>query len=101
MRYKELGLGVREFKGSLIKDISEGGMSMRSYEFLPLNRRLAMEIPLQRGFGSVQGTCRVNWIKKVPFGEQYDVGLEFVSLNHEDLTQVAKFVFNKSIEKVL
>ena len=58
-----------------------------------------MEMPLVSGIKAVQGTCRVAWVKKAPFGEQYDVGLEFVNLNQGDDIQIANFVFNKSMEK--
>ena len=101
MRYRKIETNIQEFKGSLMRNISEGGASMTIYEFLPLNLRLALEIPLMFGKKPLQGISRVAWVAKAAFGEQYDVGLEFVNLNHENLTQVAKFVFDKSIEKVL
>ena len=101
IRYRKIGANAQEFKGSLIKDISEGGAKMTVYEFLPLNLRLAMEIPLVSGTRPVQGTCRVAWVNKTAFNEQYDVGLEFINLDQKDTGQIAKFIFNRSMERTL
>ncbi len=101
MRYRKIQTNIEELKGSLIKNISEGGMMINAYEFLPLNSRLTMEIPLVSGTKSVEGTCRVAWIKKAGFSEQYDVGVEFANLNQGDTAQIAKFIFNKNVEQIL
>ncbi|MBL7084885.1 MAG: PilZ domain-containing protein [Candidatus Omnitrophica bacterium] len=101
MRYRKIETNSQEFKGSLMKDISEGGAKMTIHEFLPLNSRLAMQIPLMPGRKSVEGVSRIAWLKKAAFGEQYDAGLEFINLNQGDHLHIAKFIFNKSVEKVL
>jgi c-di-GMP-binding flagellar brake protein YcgR len=97
MRYKKIESDIREFKGSLMKNISEGGASMSTYEFLPLNSRLAMEIPLRAGSRPVEGLCRVAWVKKAPFGEQYDAGVEFININQEYSKQIGNFILNKTL----
>ena len=101
MRYRKIETKPQELKGSLMKNLSIGGVRMTIYEFLPLNSKLAMEIPLMFGGKPVQGACRVAWVKKIAFGEQYDVGVEFVNLNQGDQTQIAKFIFDKSVERIL
>ncbi|GAH21513.1 unnamed protein product, partial [marine sediment metagenome] len=52
---------------------------MAIYEFLSLNLNLSVEIPLGTGTAPMKGTCRVAWIKKAAFSEQYDAGLEFAT----------------------
>jgi len=94
MRYRRIGLDASEFKGSLMKDISAGGTRMTSFEFLPLNARLNMEIPLGAGTKPVQGVCRVAWVRKTGSSEQYDVGVEFDSLTQGDTGQIADFVLS-------
>lgn len=101
MRYRKIETNAREFKGSLMRNISEGGVKATIHEFLPLNSKLAMEIPLVSGRKSVNGTCRVAWIKKAGFSEQYNVGTEFLHLSEADKIEIANFIFSKSVEKVL
>ena len=101
MRYRKIQTNIEELKGSLIKNISEGGMMINAYEFLSLNSRLVMEIPLVSGIKSLEGTCRVAWIKKAGFSEQYDAGVEFTHLNQEDKNRISKFIFNKNVEQIL
>ena len=94
MRYKKLERSSQEFKGSLMRNISAGGARMTIYEFLPLNFRLVAEIPLISGLKPLQGVCRVAWVEKAAFSEQYDVGLEFLNLNQEDKKQITEFTAN-------
>lgn len=86
------------FKGSLIRNISEGGILMRSYEFLPLNLKLVVELPLMSAVRPVEGACRVAWVNKRGFDEQFDVGVEFVNLNQGDSGRLSSFI--KSVQKV-
>ena len=97
MRYRKIETSTQEFQGSLMKDISEGGTRMTISEFLPLNSKLAMEIPLMPGRRPVKGVSRVAWVAKAGFSERYDVGVEFVELDQEDSMQIAKFILNKAL----
>jgi c-di-GMP-binding flagellar brake protein YcgR len=101
MRYRRIETNIQEFKGSLMRNISEGGLMMSIYEFLPLNSKLAMEIPLVPGKRPIQEVCRVAWIAKAAFGEQYRVGAEFLNLNQAEGEQIAGFIFDKSVEGIL
>lgn len=100
VRYRKIKADSQELKGTLIRDISRGGLKMLAYEFLPLNLRLAMEIPLVSGLKAVEGTARVAWVKKTGITPQYEVGVEFVNLNQGDAEQIAKFVLDQSARKV-
>ncbi|NQS99639.1 MAG: PilZ domain-containing protein [Candidatus Omnitrophica bacterium] len=100
MRYRKIEASPQELKGTLIKDISQGGAKLIAYEFLPLNLRLAMEIPLVSGLKAVEGTARVAWVNKAVSSQQYDVGVEFVNLNHGDSEQLAKFIVDQKQQKV-
>ncbi len=100
MRYRKIEANSREFKGSLVRNISLGGTRMTTYEFLPLNSKLVMEMPLVSGKKSVKGVCRVAWVKKTQLNEQYDAGLEFVNLDSGDPAEIARFVIFNSAAKV-
>ncbi|MCQ9208794.1 MAG: PilZ domain-containing protein [Omnitrophica bacterium] len=100
MRYRKIEAGSQEFKGSLMRDISEGGTRMTIHEFLPMNSRLAMEIPLLSGRRPLGGVCRVAWVKKTAFSEQYDTGLEFINLNQGNILEIAKYILKGSAEEI-
>ncbi|MFH1046076.1 MAG: PilZ domain-containing protein [Candidatus Omnitrophota bacterium] len=100
MRYKKLESATVEFKGSLMRDISVGGASMTTYEFLPLNLKLAAEIPLVSGVRPVRGTGRVAWIRKAGYSDNYDVGLEFSNLDDEDRAQLYEFITVQKVRKI-
>jgi hypothetical protein len=96
VHYRRITSDNMEFKGSLMQNISKSGARITSYEFLPLNSRLLMKLPLESGRKSVEGVSQVVWVKKMGFGEQYAIGLEFVYLNQGDSSQIADFVFRNS-----
>ena len=100
MRYRQLEKNSPEFKGGLMRDISQGGARMTIFEFLPMHLNLAAEIPLISGAKPLKGTGRIAWVKKVAYGDQHDVGIEFTGIDHEDITQINEFVsWQKTGEK--
>lgn len=99
VRYRKITPDIQESKGSLTKDISERGAKMITYEFLPPNLTLIMEMPLISEMKPVKGICRVAWVAKTGFSERYDVGIEFVNLDQGDQARIAKFVFSESISE--
>ena len=101
MRYRKIDAEAQAFKGSLMQNISEGGVCLSTYEFLPLHIKLAMEIPLVPGSSPIRGTSRVAWVKSSAFGDQYEVGAEFTDITQEEILRIGKFVFNKSLEKII
>lgn len=97
MSYRKIRPDAQEYKGSLIKDISEGGAKMTIYEFLSLDLKLVMEIPLISERKPARGICRVAWVRKTAFSERYDVGVKFIDLDQGDRARIAKFVFSESV----
>jgi len=95
MRYKKLETQGEEFKGSLVQDISAGGARMNIHEFLPLNSRLSLEIPMGSARKAIGGTARVIWTNRSGLGDQYNTGLEFLHLNQGDHARIANFIFAK------
>ncbi len=62
--------------GALSCDLGEGGARVDMYEFVPLNTELTLQIrlALER---VIEYVGRVVWIRKFPFADRYQVGLEF------------------------
>ena len=98
MHYRQLEAKTQEYKGSLLRNISPNGAGMTLYEFLPLNSKLAMQIRLLFNRKPIQGCCRVAWVRKAAFSEQYDAGIEFDNLSQIDNEQIAEFILNRNIQ---
>ncbi len=62
--------------GSLSCDLSEGGARVDTYDFLPLGTELTLQIRLAVE-KIVEYVGRVVWVRKIPFADRYQVGLEF------------------------
>ena len=63
-------------RGSLSCDLSEGGARVDLYDFVPLGTELTLRIRLavER---IVEYAGRVVWVRKYPFADRYQAGLEF------------------------
>lgn len=62
--------------GSLSCDLSEGGARVDMYDFLPLNTEVTLQVRLAVE-KVIEYVGRVVWIRKFPFADRYQVGLEF------------------------
>lgn len=63
-------------RGSLSCDLSEGGVCVDMYDFLPMGTELTLRICLAVE-KIVEYVGRVVWVRKYPFADRYQVGLEF------------------------
>jgi hypothetical protein len=63
------------FGGCVARDLSEGGIRVRLNDFVPLNTRLTLSIPLTKD-NVVECAGRVVWVEKSRFGEYYQAGLD-------------------------
>ena len=102
-RYKRVGtslaLEYRDLKkvselpnGSLLKNISEGGVSFSSREFMSLACRLILNITLPGNPKPIKAISKVAWIKRMPVGDQYELGNQFLEIAKEDRAQIVDFV---------
>ncbi|MDP2653892.1 MAG: PilZ domain-containing protein [Candidatus Omnitrophota bacterium] len=62
--------------GHLSCDLSEGGLRMYFDDFVPLESRVAVSVPVDVD-RKVNVLGRVAWIQRVPHAETYQVGVEF------------------------
>src|SRR3989338_9314605 len=62
-------------RGALSCDLGEGGVRVDMYEFVPLNAELTLQIhlALER---VIEYVGRVVWIRKFPFADRYQAGVE-------------------------
>ncbi|PIU41807.1 MAG: hypothetical protein COS99_03275 [Candidatus Omnitrophica bacterium CG07_land_8_20_14_0_80_42_15] len=92
MSYVNLREKGKSPKGVLINDISEGGVRFNSDQFLSLANRLLVTINIPTTIRQIKAISKIAWIRKIPFGDQYDVGNQFLEISKEDKKEVAKYI---------
>ncbi|MEI8176080.1 MAG: PilZ domain-containing protein [Candidatus Omnitrophota bacterium] len=101
VEYKKLRGAPEIRKGSLTSNISTGGVRFITDEFLPYTARLVIEINLPLPERPVSAVSKISWIRKMPAGEQYEVGNQFLEISKEDKNRLSKYLdtFNTDPEK--
>ena len=94
LQYKNLRKGGELPAGSLTRNLSEGGVCFRSNEFISLACRLVVEISLPTNPKPIKAITKVAWIRKVPSGDQYELGNQFLDMGREDKEKIMGFVKN-------
>lgn len=92
VQYKNLRKIGGNSLGSLTKDIGEGGVRFKANEFISLACRLVLEITLPTVTKPIKAISKVAWIRKLPAGDQYELGNQFLEMTKEDRSHVMEFV---------
>lgn len=92
IEYRNLRSSDNPSKGTLIKDIGEGGIRFISDEFLSLANRLILTLTIPTSARPIKAISKVAWIKKLPSGDKYEIGNQFLEINRDDREEVAKYV---------
>ncbi len=92
VKYRKLGDPEGRSKvGTITSNMSEGGILFRSSEFISKACRIIMELDIPRA-KPVKIISRVAWISKVPRGEGYDVGNQFLEISKRDKELVSEYL---------
>jgi len=94
LRYKNLRKSGTAPLGASTRNISEGGVCFNSSEFISLACRLVVEINLPTTPKPIKAISKVAWIRKLPNGEQYELGNQFLDMAKEDKSQILDYVNN-------
>jgi len=97
VQYKNLKKIGEPSLGSISRNISEGGVCFKSNSFISLACRLVLEITLPALPKPIKAISKVAWIKKIPVGDQYELGNQFLEMTKEDRMHIANFM-NKILE---
>ncbi len=73
---------------TLTKDISLGGVNIRTDTFLPVDTLLKIDLPLPKMHKIISVRGKVRWIKSLYEDEVFEVGLEFVDTPHDVITSL-------------
>ena len=92
VQYRGMRQGGDATIGAIARDISNGGIRLVVNEFLSIFTRLVVEISIPSTPKPVRAISKVVWIRKRPYGEQYEVGMQFVDMTEEDKRNIFQFV---------
>ncbi len=92
VEYRDLKKATELPKGSLSRNISEGGVCFKSREFMSLACRLVVNINLPNSPKPIKAISKVAWIRRVPSSDQYELGNQFLEIAKEDKAQIVDFV---------
>ena len=90
--------GSSKWVGCLSHDLSEGGIRIRIPDFIPPKTEIMMNFALDRN-KVVSATGRVIWVQRVPHGESYQLGLEFLDKgsNYFGKKRIRHYIESRSI----
>lgn len=92
LKYRDMKRSGEEFRGTVSKNISEGGIRFRSDRFISLACRLVVELNLPAIAKPIRAVSKITWIKKLPVGDDYEVGNQFLEIAREDKEIIREFV---------
>ncbi|MFH1593531.1 MAG: PilZ domain-containing protein [Candidatus Omnitrophota bacterium] len=92
LRYKEFYGNDLSTRGSLTKNLSKGGVRFNCDKFVPLSCHLTIEINLNKLSKPVKAVSKVAWIKKLPAGDNYEIGSEFLAVTKEDNAMISNYM---------
>jgi len=91
LQYKELR-SSKSPKGTLTKNISAGGVKFYSNNFISLACRMVVEVTLPSVSRPIRAISKVAWIKKLPTGDDYEVGNQFLDMSRDDKRVISDYV---------
>lgn len=97
VEYRDLKKATELPKGSLSRNISEGGVCFKSREFMSLACRLVVNINLPSSPKPIKAISKVAWIRRLPSSDQYELGNQFLEIAKEDKAQIIDFV-NRTLD---
>jgi c-di-GMP-binding flagellar brake protein YcgR len=84
--------GAWEGESSITKNLSTGGIRFRTAEFISMACRLILELDIPMFTKPVKAISKVAWIRKMPSGDDYEVGNQFLEMTKEDKELVSEYV---------
>ena len=93
VKYKRLNDPENAIKsGSLTWNLSEGGVGLKTKEFISKACRVVMEISLDAVQKPVKVISKVAWIKKLPSGDDFSIGNQFLEISRSDKKALSDYI---------
>jgi c-di-GMP-binding flagellar brake protein YcgR len=87
-------LPADSIKQNLTKNISQGGIRFFTHEFIPKGARLRIRISFPKTLFSFEALVKCVWITEMPYGEEFEVGVEFIDLPTEVADYLIRYINN-------
>ena len=92
VQYKNMKALSGSPAGALSVDISEGGIRFVGNEFLSLANRIVLNLSLPAPAHPVKMISKIAWIRKVPMGDQYEIGNQFLTMSDDDRDELKTYL---------
>ena len=92
VEYKKLRESPERLKGTIAKDLSAGGVRFITDEFMALTARLVLDIALPIPQRPVSAVAKIAWIRKLPAGDKYEVGNQFLEISKDDKNRLSGYL---------
>ncbi len=92
LQYRNLNKNYSQATGALAKEISASGIKFISNSFLSVFTLLKVELLIESDIHSVSLTARVVWVQKLPYNENFMIGLEFLNIENETRAKIIRYV---------
>jgi Tfp pilus assembly protein PilZ len=92
IQFRDLLKASALFYGSLARDLSAGGLRIRSYTPMAKGDRLLLLLEIPDFQRVVRAIAQVVWQSQRPFDSGYETGLQFIEVAPEDRDSIAGFV---------
>jgi c-di-GMP-binding flagellar brake protein YcgR len=79
-------------KEYLTRDISQGGIRFLTHEFIPKDSRLRIRITFPTTLFSFEALVKCMWIRELSYGDDFEVGVEFIDLPSEILDYLVSYI---------
>ncbi len=83
---------AEQIKEYITKDISQGGIRFLAHDFIPKGSRLKIRISFPRTLFSFEAMVECMWIRQLPYGDEFEVGVEFINLPSEVLDYLISYI---------
>lgn len=93
VRYRKLGKreGPKE-ANTVSKDLSNGGVRFTTDEFVSRACRLVLELNMPMFTKPVKAIGKVAWIRKLPYGDSYEIGNRFLDITKGDRKLLSEYL---------
>jgi len=76
----------------LTKDISSGGLKIRTDTFVPINTLLRIELLLTNPPRSIAAFGKVRWSRSLYGDEMFEIGIEFLDTSPDSIKVIKEYI---------
>lgn len=82
---------------SVSKNLSEGGISFRTSDFISMACKLIVEIDIPKFNKPIKAISKIAWIRKLISSDEYEIGSQFIEMTKEDKALLSEYMQSLNI----